>query len=69
MRDKHSKGRGNMPSGEDHWGCKLSKSDIVEIKTMKERGVPMTKIAKHFSVHYNTIRYIFTGRRKSHFTP
>jgi len=66
MRDKVVKGRCGMPKGDDHWNCKLGSKEIRQMKELKLDGVPMTEIARRFGVHYNTVRYVFNGRRRSH---
>lgn len=64
MKDKSMKNRCNIPTGVNHWHSKFSESDVEEIKRLKELGVPMTKISNIFKVHYNTIRFMFSGRNK-----
>lgn len=78
MIDKHKKGRANMPSGELHYAktnpkprrcgesngmAKLTANDVIEIRKIRESGMPYKKIAPMFGVDFTVIASI--AKRKT----
>jgi len=59
----HTKRLGRVPSGENHYGAKLSKDDIVDIKNMyNKENVTMQSIATRFHICVDSISKIIRGK-------
>ena len=57
-RDRENKGRGADRSGEKSGTAKLTKEQVVEIRTMYSEGATQNDIAKEFGVSRPTISHI-----------
>lgn len=65
-RDKQRHGK--VPRGERNGNYKLTTADVVQIKTMRSRGVPRLQIARQFGVTPTAIYWIDKGRQWTHVT-
>lgn len=65
-QDMLMKKRGNKPKGEDHISSKLKEEEIIYIRSLLSLGVPCSKIAKQYNVHYMTIADIKYKRTWKH---
>jgi hypothetical protein len=63
MQDAVKKGRKNMPKGEGHHNCKLSETEVLEIRNSSERNVDL---AVRFGVTPGMIGHIKCGRAWKH---
>lgn len=66
MADKMAQGRGNFAVGNRAFGCKLSESDVIEIRSLLARGHMQKTIALMFGVHRQQISKIHLRLRWKH---
>lgn len=59
-KDMFDKGRGNCPRGENHPFSKITKDDVLEIRTSKKRGCDL---AVEYGLSRSTITQIRNGDR------
>lgn len=52
--------------GEEHGRSKLKNSQIYEIRSLIEKKISLSEIARRFDVNYSTISHIKSGRLWSH---
>jgi len=60
MADARSKGR--FPTGERHWGHRLTEDDVARIRVLHKSGALLKDIAARFDVSRATIGDIISGR-------
>lgn len=67
-QDALLKGRYNAPKGEDHHGSKLISAQVMEIRELLSRSIPVKHIAQEYGVNPSTIHAIKSGKAWKHAT-
>lgn len=65
MRDRNTKGRANLPSGETHSAAKLSDAEIKEVTRRLALGERQQDIAHAFGITQSLVSRIKSGHRRS----
>jgi len=60
--DREQKGRGKQPKGEEHWNCKLTEVEAIQIRHRLANGEKRSQLAKEYGLHYNTVKEISQGK-------
>ena len=63
MKDCAVKGRCNKPSGEDHYGSKLTSAKVLAIRKALARGETQQSLAEYYGVVQRTISDIKRGKK------
>jgi hypothetical protein len=62
----HAKALGLMACGERNGNSKLSIKDVLEIRKLRQQGVPRQKVADQFGLHPMYVSLITTRKRWAH---
>lgn len=58
MRDREAKGRGNVPTGKNHWNYKLSDTDKAQIVELRNAGLKLNEISAKFNISFQHVSFV-----------
>lgn len=66
VHDMMGKGRNWIPYGEEQWGAKLTRADVLEIRKLAADGVTQTALSRQFGVCLSQVRNIVQRKKWRH---
>lgn len=64
--DKIAKGRQDCPRGDEHSGARMTSADVLRIRELRARGVPVREIAKRVGMPRSTVQHAASGYSWAH---
>lgn len=66
MLDMFKKGRGNRPKGSAHKSSKLTESDVLTIRTLRQAGSSVRSLSEAYGVSTSAIWFVVNRRNWKH---
>ena len=65
-RDREAKGRGNPQKGEQNYGAKLTRFNVVTIRKLSANRIPHATIAERFGINRHYVSLVVCKKRWKH---